>query len=172
MKMLGNDQLLQVTPHKSLRVQNLAAEWIEVPPVPGTFVVNIGRCASFQIGLDRRPPRRLPPCALPHTDGVRSPRIRDSRSSTRHLPPCSVPSWRRWTPIFSPVLPIQQDGHKPGRSRPGMCVCLSPFFHVVIILNNRCPSNSTSPYSEVERKQRPCRHYRLCVVLGFTQTIF
>ncbi|GJE92847.1 clavaminate synthase-like protein [Phanerochaete sordida] len=35
--------LLQASPHRGLQVQNRAGEWIDAPPVPGTFVVNIGK---------------------------------------------------------------------------------------------------------------------------------
>ncbi|THG93020.1 hypothetical protein EW026_g8092 [Hermanssonia centrifuga] len=35
--------LLQATEHRGLQVQNLGGEWIDAPPVPGTFVVNIGK---------------------------------------------------------------------------------------------------------------------------------
>ncbi|GJE92850.1 clavaminate synthase-like protein [Phanerochaete sordida] len=35
--------LLQASPHRGLQVQNFAGEWIDAPPMPGTFVVNIGK---------------------------------------------------------------------------------------------------------------------------------
>ncbi|GBE80286.1 hypothetical protein SCP_0300010, partial [Sparassis crispa] len=35
--------LLQATEHPGLQVQNLAGEWVDAPPLPGTFVVNIGK---------------------------------------------------------------------------------------------------------------------------------
>ncbi|MCJ1436867.1 hypothetical protein MMC27_006249 [Xylographa pallens] len=35
--------LLQVSPHRGLQAQNLAGEWIDCPPIPGTLVVAIGQ---------------------------------------------------------------------------------------------------------------------------------
>ena len=35
--------LLQATSHHGLEVQNKAGDWISAPPIPNTFVVNIGR---------------------------------------------------------------------------------------------------------------------------------
>ncbi|EKM54798.1 uncharacterized protein PHACADRAFT_258905, partial [Phanerochaete carnosa HHB-10118-sp] len=35
--------LLQASPHRGLQVQNVSGEWIDAPPTPGTFVVNIGK---------------------------------------------------------------------------------------------------------------------------------
>ena len=36
-------QLLQASPHEGLQVQNLRGDWIPASPIPGTFVVNIGK---------------------------------------------------------------------------------------------------------------------------------
>ncbi|KIJ50431.1 hypothetical protein M422DRAFT_159671 [Sphaerobolus stellatus SS14] len=35
--------LLQASPHEGLQVQNLRGDWIPASPIPGTFVVNIGK---------------------------------------------------------------------------------------------------------------------------------
>ena len=42
--------LLQATPHRGLEVQNKAGDWIPAPPVPNTFVVNIGRALEALTG--------------------------------------------------------------------------------------------------------------------------
>lgn len=42
--------LLQATPHHGLEVQNKAGDWIPAPPVPNTFVVNIGRALEALTG--------------------------------------------------------------------------------------------------------------------------
>lgn len=42
--------LLQATPHRGLEVQNKAGEWISAPPIPNTFVVNIGRALEAMTG--------------------------------------------------------------------------------------------------------------------------
>ncbi|KAJ7230032.1 hypothetical protein GGX14DRAFT_581999 [Mycena pura] len=64
--------LLQASGHKGLQVQNLTGEWIDVPPIPGTFVVNIGRALEFVTqGLARATSHRV---VLPPGDTVRGPR--------------------------------------------------------------------------------------------------
>ncbi|KAF8625326.1 hypothetical protein AX15_005456 [Amanita polypyramis BW_CC] len=39
--------LLQASPHKGLQVQNLAGEWIDAPPLPGSLVINFGKALEF-----------------------------------------------------------------------------------------------------------------------------
>ncbi|KAF5365049.1 hypothetical protein D9758_010995 [Tetrapyrgos nigripes] len=39
--------LLQASPHPGLQVQNLSGEWIDAPPIPGTFIINFGRALEF-----------------------------------------------------------------------------------------------------------------------------
>ncbi|KAJ3881544.1 iron/ascorbate oxidoreductase [Lentinula edodes] len=39
--------LLQASPHPGLQVQNLSGDWIDAPPIPGTFVINFGRALEF-----------------------------------------------------------------------------------------------------------------------------
>lgn len=42
--------LLQASAHRGLQVQNIAGDWIDAPPIPGTFVVNIGKALEFVTG--------------------------------------------------------------------------------------------------------------------------
>lgn len=42
--------LLQATSHKGLEIQNKNGEWIKAPPIPGTFVINIGRSLQALTG--------------------------------------------------------------------------------------------------------------------------
>lgn len=42
--------LLQATPHRGLEVQNKSGGWIPAPPIPNTFVVNIGRALEALTG--------------------------------------------------------------------------------------------------------------------------
>ncbi|TFK65259.1 Clavaminate synthase-like protein [Pluteus cervinus] len=52
--------LLQASPHDGLQVQNLSGEWINAPPIPGTFVVNIGKALEFVTkGLARATSHRV-----------------------------------------------------------------------------------------------------------------
>ncbi|KAJ3569588.1 hypothetical protein NP233_g4959 [Leucocoprinus birnbaumii] len=39
--------LLQASPHQGLQVQNMSGEWIDALPIPGTFVINIGKALEF-----------------------------------------------------------------------------------------------------------------------------
>ncbi|KAJ4474867.1 hypothetical protein J3R30DRAFT_3406058 [Lentinula aciculospora] len=39
--------LLQASPHPGLQVQNFTGDWIDAPPIPGTFVLNFGRALEF-----------------------------------------------------------------------------------------------------------------------------
>ncbi|KAF5365053.1 hypothetical protein D9758_010999 [Tetrapyrgos nigripes] len=40
-------KLLQASPHPGLQVQKLSGEWIDAPPIPGTFIINLGRALEF-----------------------------------------------------------------------------------------------------------------------------
>ncbi|KAL4073769.1 hypothetical protein J3A83DRAFT_4389897 [Scleroderma citrinum] len=52
--------LLQASPHPGLQVQNLSGDWIDAPPIPGTFVVNIGKALEFVTrGLARATSHRV-----------------------------------------------------------------------------------------------------------------
>lgn len=52
--------LLTASPHRGLQVQNLSGQWIDVPPIPGTFVVNIGKALEFVTrGLARATSHRV-----------------------------------------------------------------------------------------------------------------
>lgn len=42
--------LMQATPHTGLEVQNKAGKWLPVKPIPGTFVINIGRALEAITG--------------------------------------------------------------------------------------------------------------------------
>ena len=42
--------LFQATSHRGLEVQNKAGQWISVPPLPNTFVINIGRALEALTG--------------------------------------------------------------------------------------------------------------------------
>ncbi|KAJ3768205.1 iron/ascorbate oxidoreductase [Lentinula raphanica] len=43
--------LLQASPHPGIQVQNLTGDWIDAPPIPGTFVINFGRALEFATNL-------------------------------------------------------------------------------------------------------------------------
>ncbi|GLB44964.1 putative iron ascorbate-dependent oxidoreductase family protein [Lyophyllum shimeji] len=68
--------LLQASPHKGLQVQNLSGQWIDVPPIPNTFVVNIGKALEFVTqGLARATSHRvLSPRATPGEPEPTTPR--------------------------------------------------------------------------------------------------
>ncbi|KAG6876712.1 hypothetical protein C0992_012050 [Termitomyces sp. T32_za158] len=52
--------LLQASPHRGLQVQNLSGQWIDAPPIPNTFVVNIGKALEFATqGLARATSHRV-----------------------------------------------------------------------------------------------------------------
>lgn len=52
--------LLVASPHRGLQVQNLSGQWIDVPPIPRTFVVNIGKALEFVTrGLARATSHRV-----------------------------------------------------------------------------------------------------------------
>ncbi|PPQ97239.1 hypothetical protein CVT26_000765 [Gymnopilus dilepis] len=42
--------LLQASSHRGLQVQNLSGQWIDAPPIPGTFVINLGKALEFVTG--------------------------------------------------------------------------------------------------------------------------
>lgn len=63
--------LLQASDHPGLQVQNLAGQWIDVPPIKGTFVINIGRALEFATqGIARATSHRV----LSPPVGTTSPR--------------------------------------------------------------------------------------------------
>ncbi|KAJ7618681.1 hypothetical protein FB45DRAFT_1033865 [Roridomyces roridus] len=65
--------LLTASDHRGLQVQNLSGEWIDVPPIPNTFVVNIGRALEFATqGLARATSHRV--ISPSSSDGVAGPR--------------------------------------------------------------------------------------------------
>lgn len=52
--------LLQASSHPGLQVQNLSGQWIDAPPIPGTFVVNFGKAIEFATqGLVRATSHRV-----------------------------------------------------------------------------------------------------------------
>ncbi|CAL1706053.1 unnamed protein product [Somion occarium] len=52
--------LLQASPHRGLQVQNLRGEWIDAPPIPGSFVINIGKALETATqGLARATSHRV-----------------------------------------------------------------------------------------------------------------
>ncbi|KDQ27278.1 hypothetical protein PLEOSDRAFT_1076520 [Pleurotus ostreatus PC15] len=52
--------LLQASDHRGLQVQNLSGEWIDAPPIPGTFVINFGKAIEFVTqGLARATSHRV-----------------------------------------------------------------------------------------------------------------
>ncbi|KAH6885609.1 iron/ascorbate oxidoreductase [Coprinopsis sp. MPI-PUGE-AT-0042] len=68
--------LLQASAHRGLQVQNLKGEWIDVPPIDGTFVVNIGKALEFVTsGIARATSHRvLSPSGNPNAPGGSNPR--------------------------------------------------------------------------------------------------
>lgn len=68
--------LLQASPHKGLQVQNLSGQWIDAPPINGTFVVNIGKALEFATqGLARATSHRvLSARAVPGQEETYKPR--------------------------------------------------------------------------------------------------
>ncbi|ETW79865.1 hypothetical protein HETIRDRAFT_419510 [Heterobasidion irregulare TC 32-1] len=52
--------LFQASSHPGLQVQNLAGQWIDVPPIPYTFVINIGKALETATkGLTRATSHRV-----------------------------------------------------------------------------------------------------------------
>jgi isopenicillin N synthase-like dioxygenase len=139
-------KLLQASDHPGLQVQNLSGEWIDVPPLPNSFVINIGKALdSATGGLARATSHRV---------------LSPTKGST---PRYSVPFFQNISPHahlnkvhldFPPeILALKANRGKAGESD---CVFLQIFF-------DECPDadvhwkRSTSPSS------RRARHLHMSI---------
>jgi hypothetical protein len=124
-------QLLQASPHNGLRVQNLSGDWVDAPPIPGTFVVNIGKGSYLGTFSLPFPSFRF---VFPQlTCRSSSTRICDARPRTRNFTSRILSPIRTWAAgnlaaaVLSSFLPEHSAGHQIGGECLGAYVIIHCF---------------------------------------------